>query len=462
MRFHTIALVLIALVLLSSCSDDSTTPQDEHPPARFSRLIGSYGEQTRIRDVVVMSDGSRVVAGSFRGVLHITGSPDSLIAATTDDFFLAAFRPDGSLAWRRAFPNGNLYECKLARDGSDNLYLAGSYGGNTNVGGTALTGYGLNDVMIARLNSDSAPVWVQGTGTVENDYAFDVVTASDGGMFVCGNAGDEMTIAGEDVGQIGKEAGYLVKVNPNGVGSWSATAATSSLSSCNALARASNGDILVVGSYAGTVDIGGEVLPAGAGARSMFIARFSNTGDPVRNTRILASTSSAVYPSAMTQANGNIVIVGGLTGTADFDVNSGAGELTAAGGSGAFVALYKDDGTFQWARVFGSTDPVDISYVKYTGSDLVIAGGFEGTLTLDATNLTDMGQADVFMAHLNLGGDVTRAHQIGSTGFDYVFGLSAAGGRAIAAGTTEDTDITFPNGDSRKPFGTQDGFVYQE
>jgi hypothetical protein len=460
MRFHTIALALIALVLIASCSDDSTTPQDEHAPARFSRMFGSYGQQTRIHDVIVLSDGLRVVAGAFRGVLHITASSDSVTAATMDDFFLAAFRPDGSLAWKRTFPNGNLYSCKLARDGSDNLYMAGSYGGSTNVAGTDLSDYGLNNVMIARLDSESDPVWVQGSGSGDNDFALDCMTAADGGMFVCGIAGDEMTIAGEDMGQIGKNTGFLVKVNPNGVGSWAATAATSSLSSCNGVTRAANGDVLVVGSYAGTVDIGGEVLPAGAGTRSMFIARFSNTGDPVRNLYIPASTASAVYPNAIVQANGKIVVVGGISGTADFDVTSGAGEMTSAG-TNAFVALYSDDGAFQWARTFGSADPADISAVTYTGSDLVIAGGFEGTLTLDATDLTDFGQADVFVAHLNLGGDVTRAYQIGSNEFDYVLGLTAAGGRAIVAGTAEDI-VTFPNGDVRKRFGTLDGFVYQE
>ena len=78
-----------------------------------------------------------------------------------------------------------------------------------------------------------------------------------------------------------------------------------------------------------------------------------------------------------------------------------------------------------------------------------------------AVFVTDFGQADVFVAHLNLGGDVTRAYQIGSNEFDYVLGLTAAGGRAIVAGTAEDI-VTFPNGDVRKRFGTLDGFVYQE
>ena len=460
MRHPIASLALIALALVCSCSDDSSSPQDENAPTRFSRLFGSYSNQTRIHDVLVMSDGLRVVAGSFRGVLHITGVPDSMAATTMDDFFLAAFRPDGSLAWRRKFPSGTLTDCRLARDAGDNFYLASRYGGNTNVAGTALTGYGLNDVMIARLDSDANPVWVQGTGTVENDYAFDVVTASDDAIFVCGNAGDEMTIAGEDLGQIGKEVGYLVKVNANGVGSWAATAATTVQSSCTAVTRAANGDVLVTGSYGGTVDIGGEVLPE-AGTRSMFIARFTSSGDPVRNTRIAAVTSSVVYPFGMVQANGDIVVVGGITGTADFDVATGAGELTSAGGTNAFIALYGDDGSFKWARTFGSSDPTDIAAVTYTGSELVIAGGFEGNLTLDAFNFSDRGQADVFVAHLNMGADVTRAYQIGGAGFEYALGLTASGGRAIVAGTAED-NITFPNGDSRKLFGETDGFVYQE
>jgi len=461
MRHLIIALVLNALALVCGCSDDSSTPQDEHPATRFSRLLGSYGQHTRMYDVLVMSDGTRVVVGTFRGVLHITGSVDSVAATTTDDFFLAGFRPDGSVEWKRTFASGNLQTCKIARDGADNFYLAGYYGGNTNVGGTSLTGYGLTDAMIARLDKNGDPVWVQGTGTTDNDFARDIVTASDAGVFVCGTAGDEMTIAGEDLGQVGKTTGYLVKVRPDGVGNWAATAYTTVQSTCDAVARAANGDVLVAGSYGGTVDIGGEILPAGTGSLSAFMARFTAAGTPVRNVRMASLSTGYVLPSGIMHANGKIVVIGEFTGTADFEVNTGAGEYTSAGGTNSFVALYNDDGSFQWARQFGSGDIAYIAAIAYTGSDLVIAGWFEGSLTFDATTLTSDGLTDAFVARLNLGGDVTSARKMGSFATEYVYGLAASGGRPILIGTTMD-NITFPNGDIRKPYGDEDGFVYQD
>ena len=94
-----LSLALLA-ALLSSCSDDSTSPTD-NGDVTFSRMIGSPGSDTNTRGVVVTSDGLRVVVGMFTGTLRVTGSSDSLVATDASDVFLTAFRADGTLAWKR-------------------------------------------------------------------------------------------------------------------------------------------------------------------------------------------------------------------------------------------------------------------------------------------------------------------------------------------------------------------------
>ena len=89
----------LLLVLIIGCGDDSTTAPEADPA--FAAVMGGYSTAVYTLDVAAVSDGSRVVCGTFIGSLHITGDPDSL-ESNYEDLFLASFRPNGSVAWKRS------------------------------------------------------------------------------------------------------------------------------------------------------------------------------------------------------------------------------------------------------------------------------------------------------------------------------------------------------------------------
>ena len=94
----------------------------------------------------------------------------------------------------------------------------------------------------------------------------------------------------------------------------------------------STGNVLVTGSFHGTVDFGGGLLPSGGGA-DVFIAKLDAGGGHLwsrraGNAQDQNGTSIAADPS------GNAFVAGDVFGTVDF----GGGPLTSAGGADVFLA----------------------------------------------------------------------------------------------------------------------------
>ena len=461
MRSPVLLSLALLAALLFSCSDDSTSPKDDSP-ATFSRMIGSAGESTNAKDVVVTSDGLRVVVGAFSGTLHVTGSSDSLVATGASDVFLTAFREDGTLAWSRGIGGDGLSSpLSIARDANDDFYIAGLYAGDTVFGTIGLTGYGTSDVLVAKLDAGGNPLWAVGGGAAGGDAAHDVAVAADGGAFVCGVASSEIIVAGEDMGEFGSLSGFLVKINANGVGGWSATAYGTGTAYCSAVARSGDGSVLVCGTYYGSsVEIGGEILPIDVnGVQGSFISRFTDSGVFERNIRIGGVGTSIPY--GLTQIDGDPVVVGAITGTVDFDVNTAGGEVTSSGGIDAFIARYTRDGALRWVRVYGAADYESALSVSRLGSsDLLLCGRFESYITLGSSTLPTNGGHDIFLAHLDGAGNVRSASRLGGSNPETTASVTSAGQTVIVIAEGYG-DIRFPDGTHRSSFGTQDGLLYQ-
>lgn len=134
-------------------------------------------------------------------------------------------------------------------------------------------------------------------------------------------------------------------------------------------------------------------------------------------------------------ASGNIVIAGGLEGSAVF----GGQEVTSAGGSDILVVKLAPGGEVVWVRRFG--DPLDQSaraVVVDAAGDVIVAGAFQGTLKLGDTwdaKHSSLGGDDVFVAKLSAGGDHIWSRSFGGPGSQMVRGMDIdAAGSPVVAG----------------------------
>jgi hypothetical protein len=272
-RPATFLVVCFAFVIsvVVGCGGDSASPENDGPEA-FSRLMGSPpNHETDVTGVVVLSDGTRLVSGIFTEALHITGSPDSILAGGSDRNFLAGFKPDGSLAFMHQVAGGAAAISRMARDRDDNVFLVGSFGGSTTFGGVTNTAVN-GDMIFAKFDRLGNTFWVQTGSGAGTDTGTDVAVAGDN-VYIAGIASGEMTVAGEDVGQAGHSTGFIVKIHSGGGGILQQTAGVSAgESACTAVAVSADGTVVASGTYTSpTLDFAGDQLDHGSGTVDSFV-----------------------------------------------------------------------------------------------------------------------------------------------------------------------------------------------
>lgn len=460
MRTFISTLMLVVVVsCVAGCGNDSTTPQDNTPPT-FSKMMGHSGETTLVNGLAVMSDGSSVVVGEAN-LLDITGSSTTLDGTGTSGIFFAGFRPDGSITFRTFVPGTPIPGMlAMARDANDNLLVTGRIANDLTFGTTSLTHQGSLDIFMAKLDATGHPIWVQSAGKTGDDEGADIAAAPDGSVYACGIVNGEVPVAGEDTGTIGKQSGYLVKLEPGGTGVWQQTAAPAGTSQCAGVAVSQNRSVVVCGSYTGTnVEVGGVILP-NDGTANGFIARFDADGTPLGNIRL--GGTGAVTPAQVTTLNDEVVVCGTFSGTADFDVNTPAG-VVAAVGNDAFVARYSKTGQFQWVKTFGTTGDQSATQLVRTGSgNILVAGSFDGTFSAGSTVFNTAGNLDTFIVRLSGGGQILAVKSVSGPGADLPVGLGTSSDALIVAGTTDSADIKFPDATTRARRGNVDGFIYRQ
>ncbi len=183
-----------------------------------------------------------------------------------------------------------------------------------------------------------------------------------------------------------------------------------------------SGNVLVTGSFTGTVDFGGGGL-VGAGGTDIFLARYSATGVYQWSWRF-GGTGSDAGTSVAVDASGNVFVTGSFTGTVDF----GGGGLVSAGGTDIFLAKYDADGTYQWSQRFGGTS-TDVGYsVAADGAgNVFLTGFFNGTVDFGGGGLVSAGGNDIFLAKYDSNGVHQWSQRFGGAGGDFSTSIAVDG-----------------------------------
>ena len=400
--------------------------------------LGGSGDDVGA-DVVVGPTGNLHLVGSFRGTANVdpgTGTVD-LVSAGSTDAFLATLSSAGTLVWAHRL-GGPLHDFASGAsvDASGAVSIAGGF--------------------FDEFDADPGP----GTVVFRSPYsqsAFFALWSGSGdlvqtGQFGGGGFGQGFGVAFTPTGNV-VSAGLLIGVhdfdagpgvlqvpglgaprNPSGslyvqmttaAGAviWARLMGGSGRASAEELEVDRNGDILVLGTFSGTIDFdpgpgvtqltsAGEddvfVLKLDADGKLIWVRQFGGTGD---------DGHSAYAFDLAVDANGNVIVISNFEGT--FDVDPGPGTLILNGSGNARTFLIKLDGSgvLQWAHDLPVT--AQGLAVDSLGS-VLIAGFFYGTVDFDPTggvrNLTNSrppGYAEYFLAKYATGGDIQWALETG-------------------------------------------------
>ncbi len=329
--------------------------------------------------LAVDGSGSVIIAGSFNGTVDLGSGP--LTSAGTSDIFVAKFDAIGAPLWSTSLGDSEVqYLASVATDGSDNVVIAGRWGGDRplietppcsfvakldpsgnelwltyvdcgdDANGTAVvdgsdnvvvTGFsetlGFFRCRVARLDASGSFLWYHDFGDYYNRAYASVAADGTGNVVLLGFFNGEVDFGGGSLTSAGETDMFLAKFDPNGAHLWSKRFGDAEPQGGGSIATADLDHIVITGSLNGTLDLGGGALVS-AGSSDIFLAEFGPAGNHLWSRRY-GDADQQYSTSLAAHGSGNIVLTGALSGSADF----GGGPLTSAGGSDVFLAKFMEE-----------------------------------------------------------------------------------------------------------------------
>jgi hypothetical protein len=321
---------------------------------------------------------------------------------------------EGEHLWSYIFGgDGNDYSYAVAVDDfSGDVVLTGQFSGMVDFGGGILPCSGSINTVVAKYTADGKHLWSKGIdGGTGRVIGKDVALDSSGNVLVTGTFWGTIDFGGQKLSSncIGGMDLFVAKYSTDGELLWVDRQGGTVENRGNGITVDSNDNVLVTGFFQNPDDI--------------ILAKYSPDGVLLWLERFTGSGNNT-GKSVAVDVNNNIFIIGDFYGTVDF----GGVPLTSSKlwDPDIFVAKYSTNGVHLWSRRFGSTRDVCGNGIAIDGNgDVVITGGFRGTADFCGQTLNCIGNYDIFMVKLNgVNGQCQWSQRLGDIGFDMSNGVA--------------------------------------
>lgn len=433
--------------------------------------------------VTTDADGNVYTTGSFR--LTVDFDPGDgvyeLTALGSTDIFVSKLDADGNFLWAvnmggTTSANGEA----IAINSDGNCVVTGNFSETIDVDPSDevfnLTAVDGSDMFAAILDEAGNLIWAgamggpgfQYSGAVAIDAAGNIVI---GGFF--GNSCDFDPNAGESIITTAEGSAFVVKLQADGTFMWvrHIEGATDSNVNCWDMALDSNDNILLAGSFSGTVDFNmgaGAFELTSAGSTDIYVCKLDANGDFLWAAGMGNGSADTAF-AVDTDSDDNVHVSGNFIHTIDFDPGPDVSNLTSASTSDhdTFVWKLTAAGAFVWAKGLGGDDnefPTSIA-VDAAGTVYTV-GGFDGTCDFDpGASVFELEPAsvnffDIYISVLDVNGEFVWAGSMGSTGNDRPEDVTVdAQGHPIVCGSFTLTVDMDPTSSEYELTGVYDAFV---
>jgi hypothetical protein len=175
---------------------------------------------------------------------------------------------------------------------------------------------------------------------------------------------------------------------------WASRAGDASDQTALGVAFDPQGNVLVTGSFHGTIDWGGGPLVS-AGGSDIFLVKLDKAGKHLWSKRF-GDASDQTATAIAVSAIGEVWITGAITGTVDF---GGAPLASADPLADAFLAAFSANGTHNFSKRFGGVSAQRGTALAIgSNGDIFFGGVFDGTIDLGCVPLASAGSGDIFVA----------------------------------------------------------------
>lgn len=315
----------------------------------------------------------------------------------------------------------------ISADALGNVFVVGTFEGTADVGGVPMTSAGMQDVFVAKFASDGTAAWVRHFGGAGIDLVSGVVVDTSGSVWFSGTSSAEIDLGGGVLGATGGAGIFVAKLDAFGNYLGARAFGGSAVGTSTVVALDAAGDLVLAGTYQTPIDFGAGPLPAAVGTYDAYLAKIDPTGKVIFGERLGGDGVDAMQSVAVAP-DGDIVIAGAFTGTADF----GSGPMPSAGDLDMFVARYDAAGKARWAKRFGGVTADIARSVAVDGKgDVLFAGSFGDAIDVGGGKLHSAGSADGIVAKLSAKGFYVWGKSFGGIGRDEALSIAVDSARHV-------------------------------
>ena len=325
-------------------------------------------------------------------------------------------------------------------DSVGNVYSTGIFEGTADldpgVGTSNLVSAGGFDVYILKLDNSGNFVWAKSLGGASANYSTSIITDSDGNVYTTGYFNGTVDfnpgVGTSNLTSVGEYDAYISKLDSGGNFVWAKAVGGATFDDSYSIKIDSNNDVYFSGEFIGTVDFDPGVGTSNlisAGQYDAYISKLDSDGNFVWAKNISSGTESDFASYIALDSENNVYATGYFSGTADFDPGAGTSNLTSVGSGDIFISKIDSAGNFVWAKSMGGTGfDQGNSISTYSDGNIYTTGKFTGTADFDpgagTSNLTSVGNMDIFISKIDSAGNFVWAKSMGGTGFDVAYSIT--------------------------------------
>ncbi|SDR03589.1 hypothetical protein SAMN05421664_3222 [Chryseobacterium soldanellicola] len=389
------------------------TKYDQYGKIEWQRLYGGAGFEYGY-SIKQTSEGGYI----FVGTTTSSGTGDVMTAPAdhegNGDIWVVKLTAAGAITWQKILGGNATDYGNVIHQTADGGYIVGGRT-RSSASGEVTSTRPINafDFWVIKLTSTGAVTWQQAygnpTGGSGEDYLYGLDPTSDGTGYILGGYGLDVNNGNF----------FAVKINLTGAVVWTRTYGSSGTDTCFSSFATSDGGAILAGYSTGSAN--GDVTATNHGGDDMWVVKLNSAGN-IQWQRLLGGTGNERATSVIQTADGNFVVAG-------YSTSSANGDVTATSHGAADVCVFKlsSTGTTLWHRLFGGTlndgavntttiNPAPVHIYQTTDGDYVITSTSISTNTGDVTdtnNGTGNTNPDQWLFKFNETGDIVWVPDLG-------------------------------------------------
>jgi hypothetical protein len=352
--------------------------------------------------VAIDPAGNTVLTGMFQGSLTINNQITSNGGPIFGDVFIAKLDKLGAPLWAKGFGNmADQRATDVATDGQGNIYATGTFSGSIDFGGGGLSDPGGGNIYVAKLDGNGKHVWSHGFGELGTQVGQSIAVDSVGGVVIAGfgDFSSPTTLGGSMLTGAGGTDVFVAKFDTNGNHQWSKLFGDAKDQTSASVAVDSAGNIFVAGTFPGSINFGGATLTS-AGGTDIYVAKLTQAGEHVWSSRF-GDLSDQGFARIAVDSAGNVLLTGSYQGSVDFGGGSLVSLGGPVGGDDIYVAKLDGSGKHLWSRRFGdSLVQTAKSIAAAKNGNVLLSGSYDGTLDFGGGPHTNSDKPDAFLVKL--------------------------------------------------------------